>query len=110
MNETNEQENKIVRPRLTQLELFILVELLKERYDNLRMYRKGSSQYVQVRKLYRKLSRNLTANHVSYEVESRRVPYVKSETSKENKPSLGTQKTEDTQTTKRTLPDITYVE
>lgn len=81
MTEQNRKpkQKDIVRPRISQLELFIIVNLLKDQCDSLRTNRAETPYYKQLRKLRRKLNRNLKVNHVDFKVVSNRVPYVKTE-------------------------------
>ena len=78
------EQAEIVRPRLSQLELFSIVELLN---DKCRETVQNQTPYVKhLKRLRRKLKRNLKIGHVSYEAKSNRVPYVKTEQPKAETP------------------------
>jgi hypothetical protein len=73
------EQNEIIRPRLSQLELFIIVNLLNDQCDYHKTVQSQTPYVKQLRKLRRKLKRNLKIDHADFKVVSNRVPYVKTE-------------------------------
>jgi hypothetical protein len=73
------EQNEIIRPRLSQLELFIIVSLLNDQCDYHKTVQSQTPYVKQLRRLRRKLKRNLKIDHADFKVVSNRVPYVKTE-------------------------------
>jgi hypothetical protein len=73
------EQNEIIRPRLSQLELFIIVSLLNDQCDYHKTVQSQTSYVKQLRRLRRKLKRSLKIDHADFKVVSNRIPYVKTE-------------------------------
>lgn len=73
------EQNEIIRPRISQLQLFIIIELLNEKCNLHKTVQSQTPYDKQLRRLRRKLRRNLKIDHADFEVVSNRVPYIKTE-------------------------------
>jgi hypothetical protein len=104
MSEQNRKtkQDAIVRPRISQRELFIIVNLLNDQCANRKAVQSQTPYSKQLRRLRRKLRRNLKIDHADFKVVSNRVPYVKAE-QREAKAETGEESLREKAIKKRTI-------